>query len=295
VNINHTAAENLSTKIMDIKDHSGNIPFPKAVLFDWHGTVADTVGAMYNAFNDMLKVIADKGEIKTFLHDLDNIDVHIEDKKLIKYIHENEKLHPKIVKDAKVSRTDLFNHLFKTQAHIDDAHNMFDACYAKHSGEVTPMEEGMLPKIEKIASMGIKIGLVTNRNRTFIDKEIMSMENGSWKDVFDVVVASGEGVKLKPSPEPLEKAIHALGLKTGEDIWYVGDSKADIDCANATAPQCTSIFYNGAKWEKEHLMERYQPKLIISDLDELVSAIDQLKQKGANKFISRGSSPSLGR
>ena len=84
-----------------------NIPNarPTVVLFDWHATLVDTHDAMYHAVDDVLPK----------LHELDLIDrlvktensKTLEDAKLVKYVRENAKLHPKIRSERKISRTDI--------------------------------------------------------------------------------------------------------------------------------------------------------------------------------------------
>ena len=54
------------------------------------------------------------------------------------------------------------------------AHRAFDAAYRTHCGEVTPLEPDVLKTMEHLREMEIRLGLLSNRNREFVEQEIDS-------------------------------------------------------------------------------------------------------------------------
>src|SRR5690606_33253381 len=93
-----------------------------------------------------------------------------EDAKLLTYVRENLRLHPKVVARKKISRTDIFELLFgndedaKTRAHL-----AFDDAYQHHIAEVHPLEPDVRPELERLHDVDIKVGLITNRRRDFLE------------------------------------------------------------------------------------------------------------------------------
>src|SRR5919106_2106223 len=83
---------------------------PKTILFDWHATLADTMDAMYYALDEALPKLEELGLVERLLKAEDCKTV--EDAKLLKYVKECRRLHPKVKKARKVSRTDIFEILF---------------------------------------------------------------------------------------------------------------------------------------------------------------------------------------
>ena len=83
---------------------------PEAILIDWHATLVDTHDAMYHAVDDVLPHLREL-DLWDRLLDPDDSKT-IEDAKLLIYVKDNKRLHPKIVAQRKISRTDIFEVLF---------------------------------------------------------------------------------------------------------------------------------------------------------------------------------------
>ena len=97
------------------------LPAPCAILFDWHGTLVDTLDAMYRAIEDMLPRLEALGLFQAMVPETRARNA--EDEKLIRYIRIFRKLHPRVLAERRVSRTEIFDALFgeneaaKTAAH----------------------------------------------------------------------------------------------------------------------------------------------------------------------------------
>ncbi|MCB1837954.1 MAG: HAD family hydrolase, partial [Alcanivoracaceae bacterium] len=73
------------------------------ILFDWHATLVDTHGAMYHAVDDMLPQLRELGLWQRLLNPRDSKTP--EDARLLAYVREHLRLHPKVVAQKKISRT----------------------------------------------------------------------------------------------------------------------------------------------------------------------------------------------
>jgi len=254
---------------------------PTIILFDWHATLADTREAMYHAVDDMLPQLDELG-LTARLVSPENSKT-VDDAKLVAYVCKNRRLHPKIKTDGKISRTDILEVLFgrdEDAKHI--AHEAFNECYRQHYGEVHPFEPGVRKAVEALRAMGLRLGVLTNRNREFFEHELEVIEAGGWKHLFDVTICADDVRRRKPSPEPVLRALAELGVPPGPDCWYVGDSTTDTSAAKEAG--ITSIFYNGACWEDVWLKyifpgtpeHPHVPDAVVEDFKHLVRLVRSL-------------------
>ena len=85
-------------------------PPPAAILFDWHGTLVNTLDAMYQAVEDMLPRLEELGLVDLLVPESEARNT--EDEKLIRYLRIFRHLHPRVLAERRVSRTELFDALF---------------------------------------------------------------------------------------------------------------------------------------------------------------------------------------
>jgi phosphoglycolate phosphatase len=221
---------------------------PSAILFDWHATLVDTHNAMYLAIDDMLarldelglmSLLLDPGESKT-----------PEDARLLNYVRANKQLHPKVVAQKKISRTDIFEVLFGTDDGAKTAaHHAFDEAYQNHITDVFALEEDVHEQLVRLKAVGLPIGVISNRRRDFFEQELALVDGSGWQNLFDVTVCGTDIRRRKPAPDALLYALQQLNLPADDHAWYVGDSTTDVIAARLAG--ITPIFYNGAGWSQE--------------------------------------------
>lgn len=264
------------------------LPPPSVILFDWHATLADTLDAMYHAVDDVLPQLERLGLADRLVDPAESKNEH--DRKLVVYVKENYKLHPKIKAARKISRTDIFEVLFGRDAEAKRiAHKAFNVCYRHHFGHVEPFEPGVRKMLEIVKALRIKTGVLSNRDREFLEHELKSIEGTGWWHLFDTVVAGDDTERRKPEPDPILKALEKLGLDPDHHVWYVGDSTTDAVAAKRAG--ATSVFYNGAQWSdywiakifpgtKQH---PFMPDAIVDDFKEFVRLVKKSLGKDAGR------------
>ncbi|HSH43879.1 MAG TPA: HAD-IA family hydrolase [Arenicellales bacterium] len=258
---------------------SRSIPHPpRIILFDWHATLVDTMDAMYQATNDMLGMLEQLGLLQRLVPPEQSKTVA--DRKLVDYVRRHRRLHPRIVAEKKVSRTDLLEVLFGRDEEAKElAHRAFSRCYGQHYGEVSPFEPGVREVLSQIRRLGIRIGILSNRAREFLEHELEFVEAGSWFRLFDAVVAGDDTPRLKPAPDPVYQALEDMKAQAGPDVWYVGDSTTDVIAARGAG--VTSIFFNGAGWKRSWIRNIFpgtddfpdQPDYVVDNFDELLALV----------------------
>lgn len=251
---------------------------PKVILFDWHATLVDTHKAMYHAVDDVLSELEALGLLNRLTRP--GHSKTDEDARLVEYVRTNHELHPKIKSEQKISRTDIFEILFDT----DDeaklmAHEEFNKCYRNHFGEIRPFEPGIERMLTELRDLGIKLGVLTNRNREFLEHEINIIHVEGWSHLFDTRVCGNDVEKRKPAPDLILKALQNLEMKPGTDCWYVGDSTTDTIAAKEA--KVISVFYNGAHWGQTWLEKIFpgtdkhphKPDLIVDNFAEFMQLV----------------------
>jgi phosphoglycolate phosphatase len=268
---------------------------PSAILFDWHATLVDTHNAMYLAIDDMLARLDDLGLMSLLLNPDESKTP--EDAKLLNYVRSNKRLHPKVVAQKKISRTDIFEVLFGTdEGAKTEAHRAFDQAYQQHIADVFPLEPDIREQIERLKAVGLPVGVISNRRRDFFERELELVDGTGWLGLFDVTVCGTDVTRRKPAPDALLYALQQLKLPADEHVWYVGDSTTDVIAARLAG--ITPIFYNGAGWSQSWLdkifpgspRHPHRPDAVVStiaevtDLARLMLAQDLRVQRARDKI-----------
>jgi len=266
---------------------------PRILIFDWHGTLVDTNDAMYRSIDDMLSAMDRLGLDDLFA---DTTKSKSDDEsKLVEYVRTHHRLHPKVVSDCKASRTDLLEVLFGSDKRAKNiANQAYNGYYRHHFGDVKPFAPGIRAVLSELRELGIKLGILTNRSREFLDKELEIVDSGSWAPFFDSTVSGGDTVQLKPSPAPVFRALQDFEATPGADVWYVGDSASDTISAKTAG--ISSIFFNGAQGDAEWLKAVFpgtaayphQPDSVVSDYRDLLELVKRAIADDARARLRRG-------
>jgi phosphoglycolate phosphatase len=192
------------------------------------------------------------------------------------------RLHPKIKAEGRVSRTDIFEVLFGQNEDAKlIAHEAFNDAYREHYGEVHPFEGGELELLLEMHEFDVKLGVLTNRDREFFERELATVEDGAWMGIFDTSVCGCDTGRRKPNPEPILKALENLGEPPGPQCWYVGDSTTDVAASKRAG--ITSVFFNGGGWEHDWLNKIFpgtaahphQPDAIVDSFVEFKWLVEE--------------------
>ncbi len=273
------------------------LAIPHTLLFDWHGTLVDTLDAMFAAMEDVLPQLEDLDLIKRLQPE--SACRNPDDCKLIRYIRIYRQLHPKILAERRVSRTDIFNAIFGDDREAKLlAHHAYNQCYRKHYGKVHTFQSGTGEYLAGLKQLGIKRGIATNRIREFFDYEIQMVDDGEWAGLIDTTACADDVTHYKPDPEIIHCALTRIGQTADPHSWYVGDSALDVLTAKNAG--ITAIFYNGGGWTQDYLDSVFKPSIekagnqqpdaivgSLEDLFDLLAAIQLRTPSAFNCPVSR--------
>lgn len=207
----------------------------KLVLFDFDGTTIDTDLVIILTFIDLYKKYNPKkipclGEIVTF----SGPPIR---ETLIKEFGEEQ------LKDSFIDFQDLsWNYYDKYLLLYPGAKDVFDS----------------------LKNQGIKIGIVTSKNRR---ASMHCLDVLKLNDYFDVIVTFDDVKECKPSPDGLLKACADFSLNPQECL-YVGDANTDY-----LAAKNAKMDFMMVTWGPRKISKDISPKYFLDSFDEFFEVI----------------------
>ncbi|MBB4826229.1 phosphoglycolate phosphatase/pyrophosphatase PpaX [Sporosarcina luteola] len=204
----------------------------KAVLFDFDGTLADTLPICFYSFQKVFETFDNRKLTSLQVEELFGPS-------------ETGILHHHLLHPAKEEAIELFYHTYS------DYHHEF----VQEDKEINDL-------LRLLKSLHIKIGIFTGKGRRSLD---ISLEALQMEGLFDVIVSGDDVVNPKPDPEGLIKAINLLGVNKADSV-FVGDSDADI-----LAGKQAGVTTIGVNWLTDKQMHSFteNPHVIANNLEEL--------------------------
>lgn len=266
---------------------SESLAAPSVMIFDWHGTLVDTHDAMFSAMEDMLPQLEELGLVDQLLPEEECRTE--DDARLVRYIRIFRRLHPRILAERRVSRTDIFNAIFgeNTAAKLT-AHQAYNQAYRRYFGQVRPFQPGAYEYLSALKAMGIRLAVATNRNREFFDTELETVDEGRWQHLFEATVCADDVTEYKPDPQVIHRVLDEFSLPSNARAWYIGDSYVDMMTANRAG--VSGIFYNGAQWEADRIRSwftrRDEPLAVVDSFEELMDLLALIERADPENFLN---------
>ena len=213
----------------------------EAVIFDWDGTLADTIPVVFPIFQKVLR----------------GIGCNVSDEFLARRVGIGAR---NMFKDALRSNNIVFD-----ETKIDELMEKKTKIQVKVLGKIQ-LFEGAIEILDSLRPK-LKMALATMSNRNIISK-IPSMKG--LKGYFDFVITADEVSKPKPDPEVFLKCASKLRCQP-EKCVVVEDSVFGVAAAKKANMRCIAIpsgAYSKAELEKEH------PDLIVDSLKETQKILD---------------------
>jgi phosphoglycolate phosphatase len=183
------------------------LSIPKAVIFDWDNTLVNTWPLIHNA---MAETLTRYGQTPWTLQ-------------------ETKERVAKSLRDA-------FPTLFGDK--WEEAGKLYQSTYQRDhldKLEVLPLSEDVLKFLHE---KGVYLAIVSNKKGYNLRKEA---EHLGWAKYFDKLVGSDDAANDKPHRDPVDMALEGSGLQSGDEVWFVGDTAIDLECAKNTG--CVPILY----------------------------------------------------
>ena len=180
---------------------------PRAIIFDWDNTLVDSWATIHDALNFLMAAME---------RPLWTIDETRE--------------------RVRLSLREAFPAMFGER--WEEAQQIYlDRFRAIHLERLTalPGREAML---RRLAADGHYLAVVSNKTGPVLRHEVAHL---GWTPFFGAIVGAGDAHADKPHRAPVELALQPSGIAPGAEVWFVGDTAIDMECAlAAAASRCCS-------------------------------------------------------
>lgn len=211
---------------------------PDAILFDWDGTLVESLNAIHAAHNVVLT---------NFGH------------RALSYEEAR--------RDLRQSAREKYLTLFGAEKGIDAFNLYYETILKNHLDdlEILPHAENFL---QTVKAQKIPMAVVSNKRHMILKKEITHL---GWDHYFVSIVGAGEAAKDKPAADPILLALLHLNLSPdANELWYVGDTDTDMKAANAA--RIKPIYIEHGYGDHDEITP-HNPYLIVRDLIDLQSKL----------------------
>jgi pyrophosphatase PpaX len=208
----------------------------KAIIFDFDGTLADTLPICFYAFQSVFKEFDDievtSGEIKSMFGP---------------------------------SETGIIKENLKN-SNWEKAIELYYQKYREKHAELVMVNEELNDLLQLLKKQRYKLGIVTGKAKESL---IISLDHLNMSEIFDVII-TGDDVSIpKPHPEGLNQALALLNV-TNDEALFLGDSDADIK-----AGKQANVRTIGVQWLPNYQTQEFsiQPDKTISHVSEFIESL----------------------
>lgn len=178
-----------------------------AIIFDFDGTLVDSLPAIYEA----------------------NVDVLAE----LNVPFDEARYRANYVPDWRL----MYSRLGVQPEHLERAGSRWRELYA--SAVPAVVFAGVRDALARLSKAGYVMGLVTAGDRDMIEEQLVRLE---LREFIQVEVCGTDDVAHKPHPDPLLLALEGLGMRDRpRDAAYVGDAPDDMRMARTVGSRAIGI------------------------------------------------------
>jgi len=149
---------------------------------------------------------------------------------------------------------------------LSDARVLLDKHYAHSVDGGSLLYPGVKETLAALAAHNLPMALVTNKPTPFVAPLLQSLDIA---DYFSLIIGGDDVVAKKPHPAPLFLVLGKFGLLPGE-LVFVGDSRNDIQAAQAAGCPCIGLTYGYNYGEP---IATSQPDVTLDHFNDLLPAL----------------------
>ena len=132
------------------------------------------------------------------------------------------------------------------------------------------MFPGVTAMLEQFAERGIRMAIVTSRDRHSLD---LILQNNGIDKFFETEVTVDDHLTPKPAPDMVLALLERMNIKATETL-VVGDTTFDIEMGNRAGCKTCAVTWGNHSCE---LLQSARPDMIIDDLDSIYHELSQQK------------------
>lgn len=146
--------------------------------------------------------------------------------------------------------------------------DLFKRNYSENMYNKTAPYPGIIDMLSELRSAGCKIAVVSNK----FDAAVKELCEKYFPNLIDVAIGENEsaGIKKKPAPDTVLKAVCELGASINECI-YVGDSDVDIMTAKNSKMPCISVTWG---FRSIDFLKKSGANIIVNSPSAIITCLD---------------------
>jgi len=144
--------------------------------------------------------------------------------------------------------------------------------YKAHYRTIHTQKTTLLPLAKEavlLAHTYARLGIVTTKTSEY---SRILLEHFDLMQYFDVLIGKEDVSNPKPHPEPIQKALYALGYRFGEVTYMIGDTMADVESAERA--DIASVAVLSGYMKKEDLED--EADFVTNNAYEAVELIENI-------------------
>jgi phosphoglycolate phosphatase len=205
---------------------------PRALIFDWDNTLVDSWPTIHEALNTTLAAMG-------------HAPWSFEESK----------------ERVRLSLRDSFPLLFGDR--WEEARRVYlDAFLAMHLERLTALP-GAEALLDHLKGDGFYLAVVSNKTGPILRRESDKL---GWNRYFGRLVGATDASADKPDAAPVRMALEGSGVPGGPDVWFVGDTAVDVQCALGAG--CVPVLVGPSDPASAEFAE-FKPRLAFHDCEAL--------------------------
>ncbi|WP_096202463.1 pyrophosphatase PpaX [Bacillus sp. FJAT-45350] len=210
-------------------------------------------------------------KVDTILFDLDGTLINTNELIITSFLHTLDHYYPGEYTREKVINfigPPLYDSFYGIDSgRVDEMIGMYREHNLAHHDDLILEYKGVYETIKTLHEKGYKLAVVTTKKRNTAQR---GLDVSGLNKFFDVLVSIDDVEKVKPDPEPLNKAMKALS-SSPETTLMVGDSQYDI-LGGKNAGTLTA----GVSWtiKGEEFLSSYEPDVMLSNMSDLLTFLE---------------------
>lgn len=213
-----------------------SLPRPKAIVFDWDNTLVDSFPTIHAALN--------AAQIAMGVAPWTLEEAHIK---------------------VRQSLRDAFPVMFGDR--WEEARGIFFRSFEEvHLRELRELP-GASELLADLAAADIVLSVVSNKTGEYLRREA---DHLGWSGRFHRVIGATDAPRDKPAPEPVHLSLQGAKVAIGPEVWFVGDTDIDLECAHHAG--CVPVLVRANPPQPDEFLA-FPPVLHVHSLIELKALV----------------------
>jgi len=220
----------------------------KLLIFDFDGTLIDSVPDLVTAVNSMLLAIGYEQKSEASIRS---------------WVGNGAET---LVKRALLNRVDVENLTVEKEL-FEKALNLFLSSYKENACKSTKLYDNVAQTLQTLKANDYIMTIVTNKPYAFVQPILKGL---NIENFFEIYLGGDSLDEKKPSPKPLLYLCDELKIEKEKSLM-IGDSKNDIIAANSAGIESIGVTYG---YNYDESISVYNPTVIIDDFSQILEYLE---------------------